>query len=300
MDRDAGARRRTGATLLGLAVLLMAVSGCKQIEVANHLDQRLATRIVVKLREQGIPAKLLTVGAGEEQSSSVTVPEGAAPGARQVLVEYSLLPDERYESLYATVDKSLGFATESQLHQVKKAKRELQLAERIVENFTNVVRAEVTLAQPLPDPKALLRGEMVDVHASGAVGVRYIEGTGSHPPNEREIRELVANAVEGMRSEDVEVVLTKSLPVTVHTARARGASILVLPFSVLTLALAGALVFLGMKNQSLDSEIRKLEHGEEPAAIAVPAAEVPASPAAAPPAASDAPPAGAPEEEASA
>lgn len=245
-----------------LAILLLA--GCKQIEVANQLDLREATAAVAKLQERGIPAALKAVGAGEEATYAVSVGGSDELASRQVLADYELLPDGVYAELVATVKKDLtDFSPEDKKEAALEHLREWELAQRIRGTYANVVAATVTVAVPKPDPKAILRNEVLIQRPTASVTVRYVNEPGSRPPSEREIKKLIAAGIENMSPADVEVLVNGVTPVDVGPRKQADTRVLFIPFAAVTLGLVAGLLVLVIKNRNLVDDLNHMREETE-------------------------------------
>lgn len=247
----------------------LCLVGCKRIELVSGLDQREANEIVVKLQERGIQSKISVAGAGEETSWTIGIPSADESMARSVLEEYELPRDKDWSKLMDAVKKNLGtFASEDQKSQVLKSIEEWEASQNVLSIAPNLVSARVALAIPEPDPRAILRGEIVTVRPSASVVVKYMREPGSEPPSKSVIQHVVAGGVENMSPGDVEVALTAVTPSEAPPRKEADLKILFVPIAILMVLLAGVIAILASKNRGLSAELARANEAVEVAEAA--------------------------------
>lgn len=197
-------RLRAGR-VLGLAALLLA-SACS-IELQHDLTEQDANEIYVLLEQNGIsPVKAKEEG-GNEIRYMITVPKQDAAAAARLLREYSL-PRTRFGAFEA-IQKGKGMIptqVEERAIMLLGIAGEISNALNLVDGVLDA-RTVVNIPQhndlTQPDKKPI---------PSASVFLKYrLNPDGKPPLNETQVKAFVAAAVEELKPENVEVIMSQAV-----------------------------------------------------------------------------------------
>lgn len=243
-----GLRRLTAAAAL--------LAGCAEVAVIHGAPEPEARRAVAALAEARVSARTVAVDRG----FAVTVAEGDVARAVAALHDAELPRREEPGFAEAWGERSLvATATEERARAAQATAGELA---RSLESLDGVLDARVHLALPGPDPA----GESPR-RVTASVLVRHRAG---HPPvSEGQVQALVAHAVEGLRAEDVAVVLVARAPRTAPALPLRtvaGITVAARDARALTVWLAVLVgLALGAGGLAVDALRRRLRPARDPA-----------------------------------
>ncbi|MCA9581173.1 MAG: secretion protein [Myxococcales bacterium] len=181
-------------------ILLVGPIGCGQ-ELSTDLTEAEANEIIVLLDAQGIAAsKERAAGPGEGDRFAVEVPNGDVARALSAMAAADL-PRQDHVGFAGLFDESslVPTATEERARLTAALSGELSQS---LQALDGVSVARVHIALPEPGPR--FPGEDPG-RARASVLIK--QGPGNGPPEDA-IRRLVSGAVDGLRPEDVAVVIT--------------------------------------------------------------------------------------------
>lgn len=218
--------------------LLLAVAGCRA-RVQHGLDERDANEIVSALASRGFDPQKVPE-KGRKPTWAVEVGSGHATEAVRVLTELKLPRPAR------SLTREL--VTQPGLVESPSAERARQLEgvegdlEQALESLDGVASAAVELAVPLTAPRA----GQPQAPARASVLLRVQPDAQKHLVEQREaLRGLVAGSVDGLRADDVTLVIDAAqvrAPTLVQTVGPPKA--LVWALLAAMLAFAGGFIFL--------------------------------------------------------
>jgi type III secretion protein J len=197
--------RLRNARVLGLVGVLL-VSGCS-IELQHDLTEQDANEIYVLLEQNGItPIKKKEEG-GNEPRYSIVVPKADASASARLLREYSL-PRTRFGALEA-IQKGKGMIptqVEERAIMLLGIGGEISNALNLVEGVLDA-RTVVNIPQhndlTQPDKKPM---------PSAAVFIKYrLSPEGKPPLAEMQVKAFVAAAIEDLKPENVDVIMTQAV-----------------------------------------------------------------------------------------
>lgn len=278
--------KRPHYALWALFALLLS-SGCNSSTLLTGLNQRDANEIYVALEQAGIPVQIVAVGKGEEASSSVVVPSSEESRARLILSDHDLPRGDEYEQLLEMLKKTNLLSTEEENREIFRRTREWELAQKI-RDLPSVISASVSLTLPRVDPLQMLAGGAGAPRPTATVAVKYWRpGTAGNPGDVLRpavIQNLISGGVEKMLPEDVKITMTAVAPHEVIAPVKKDTRLVFVVYSVVIVALVGALLAMLMRNRSLQQQLVALEDELDGADLA-PATEGGSGPSAsAPPA----------------
>jgi type III secretion protein J len=192
---------------LRLFVLLLSVcvlASCSQ-ELHHGLTEEQANEMVVTLNKNGINATKVPEG-GEEPSFMLTVPSNDASKAWQILRENNMpRPAERGFGEVFSKTSLIPTAVEEKALYLQAVTGELS---KTIEAINGVIDARVHVVMPESDVlKEELQGPTIP---KAAVLIKYKpDRNGGVPFKSEEVRQLVANSIEGLKPSDVVVVSTE-------------------------------------------------------------------------------------------
>lgn len=206
---------RTALRAIGVAAVLL-LAACK-VDLYSGLGEREANEMVATLLDNGIPAERI---AADDETLTVRVEEGRFAQAVELL-KANGLPRERYATMgqvFAS-DSLIASPVEERARMIYALSQELA---QTISEIDGVLSSRVHVVLPDNDPlRAGLRP------SSSSVFIRYDKTTpvaGLIP----QIKTLVANGIEGLKYDNVSVVLfpvalrpqARPAPVEVKTATA--------------------------------------------------------------------------------
>lgn len=193
--------RRTGLILVLLSLAVLGL-GCKQA-INQGLDEDQANEILVVLDQNGIHGDKVPEKGGETPKYTVEVGQRDAAQAWQVLRENDLpKPAKRGFSDVFGKTSLIPTAMEEKALYLEAICGELG---KTIEAINGVVDARVHVVLPDSD---ILKNEMQGPTVpKAAVLIKYkVDRNGNAPFRAEDIRQLVANSVEGLKTTDVTVV----------------------------------------------------------------------------------------------
>lgn len=189
-------------SILIVVLLTSLVIGCSQ-ELHHGLTEEQANEILVTLQKNGIHAEKATQEGGETLTFIISVPQRDAAKAWQIMRENDLPKPAKkgFEEVYAKTSL-IPTATEERALYLQAVCGELS---KTIEAIHGVVDARVHVVLPENDVlKAELQGPSTP---KAAVLIKYkVDRSGNAPFKSEDIRQLVANSVEGLKPADVSVV----------------------------------------------------------------------------------------------
>jgi len=191
-----GSRRKAAVPL---ALLLLGLASCA-VEIVHDLDEAEANQILASLQQHGIAAEKSRQVQGSAASYSLKVPSASASKAWRLMREQNLPRPKRLGLSEAFAKPSL-MPTATQ----ERALLHHALGEEIaktLQSVEGVVEARVHLVLPVRDPLSPGDGPRPSPRAS--VLVRAVTPA---PLSTQEVQKLVAGAVDGLRVDDVTVVI---------------------------------------------------------------------------------------------
>jgi type III secretory pathway lipoprotein EscJ len=177
-------------------VVLLLISGCGTIPVADDIGQKEANDIVVLLRDSGISSTLVKSRGGKGRYS-VTVPEGRFADAAAVLSKFGL-PADRKASFQELTATSGIIPSSRELESLRLDRADATEIEDLLKT-----RSDITGVSALVRVRSLKSGEM----PSAAVVIQTRAGSNL---SEGIIREIVTRAVPGIQPQSVTVSITQS------------------------------------------------------------------------------------------
>lgn len=187
--------------MLGLrSAVVLALCACSA-EVAGGLDEREAREVVAVLARAGVPTEREATGEGKDRRFSVEVPSGEVGRATALLAAEGLprAPEQGFHELYAAASM-IPTATEEKARFLDALSGEIA---GHLERLSGVADASVIVTSPTEDPLSVGTAPAKTPTASVLLRLR----PGAPPPATDDVRRLVAGAVEGLRVEDVTVVM---------------------------------------------------------------------------------------------
>ncbi len=266
-------RGRTVRTVL-VACCLFLLVGCNEVELFSELSELSAQEVIVVLRTNGISADKIVAASGQEKTWTVVVASADASNAWQVLVENDL-PREQPKGFDVFFGKSKLIPTETEEKAIFLQALCGELA-RTIEAMPSVIDARVHISVPEKDPLRHVMEGREPPQAKAAIMVKHWRPQGNVPPEERiddmDIKRIVANSVEGLKAQNVEVVLKGVTPKnTEMPARGGDAASIFMPLAIVVGVLLLALLFMLFRNRSLSRQIA--EHSASSAEPSGPGAD---------------------------
>lgn len=241
-------------------LLFLAVTGCRA-RVQHGLDERDANEIVSALASRGFDPEKIPE-RGRKPTWAVEVGNGHATEAVRVLTELKLPRPAR--SLTRELVNQPGLVespTAERARQLEGVEGDLEQA---LESLDGVASAAVELAVPL----TAARAGQPQPPARAAVLLRVQPDVQKHMVEQRDaLRGLVAGAVEGLRAEDVTLVIDAAQvrsPTLVQTVGPPKA--LVWALLVAMLAFAGGFIFLLLRQAWAVSAAARAPRAKAPTA----------------------------------
>jgi type III secretion protein J len=261
---------RLKSKLLVFFVIVNAgmIIGCSE-ELHHGLTEEQANEILVALDRNGIHGDKVTEEGGETLAFTISVPRRDAAKAWQILRENNLpRPAARGFSEVFGKTSLIPTAVEEKALYLQAITGELS---KTIEAINGVIDARVHVVLPESDVlKQELQGATVP---KAAVLIKYrVDRNGNAPFNPEDIRNLVANSIEGLKPADVTVVSTQVLPdkqpemVYVGPLKisrdSREPFLYLLGGFFLLFIIIGIMLVMSTRNSmSLEKELRKLQAG---------------------------------------
>lgn len=227
-------------TLLSLVVSVV-LTGCAT-QIQHGLDERDANEIVSVLVERGFAAKKVAE-KGKKPTWAIELSEGDATEAMRVLTELKLPRPQRLKTqTLAQATSLIDTPTAERLRQLEAQEGDI---EESLETMDGVASAAVELVIPPP-----ARPGQPQVASKASVLIRVRADAQERLNMQRgELRALVAGAVDGLKPDDVVLVIdVVSIPAPQsRPASADGNRLLVVSLGVTLSALAMLLVVLAWR-----------------------------------------------------
>jgi type III secretion protein J len=232
--------------LLAIAILFAVgfMSACSQ-ELSHGLTEEQANEMVVTLSNNGINATKVLV-PGEVPSFTLTVPKRDSTRAWEILQSNHLPkpPSKGFGEVFAKTSL-IPTAMEEKAMYMQAVTGEL---EKTMMTITGVVDARVHVVLPESDVlKQELQGPTL---TKAAVLLKYkADRNGGIPFKEEDIKNLVANSIEGLKASDVAVVATEvasdKVPDMVHAGPIKLSKDSLFPFQILVVVVVILFILVG-------------------------------------------------------
>jgi type III secretion protein J len=183
-----------------LCLVLVFLGGCSQ-QLFGALDEQAANEVVGALRAEGVRANK---ERGADSQWRVTVPEDDFARAVQILKRRNL-PSRDFEGLGRVFRKESMVSTPTE----ERARLIFALSQELERTLTEMDGVIVARVHPVIPPSDTLGTKPKP--SSASVFVKYRAGA-DVSQRESMIRALVASGIEGLRYEDVRVVLVSAEP----------------------------------------------------------------------------------------
>ena len=180
-------------------LFLLALIGCGKVEMFASLPEREANEVIAVLMRAGITADKV---AGRNNAIAVHVPRDRIPDAVEILARAGL-PRERFANM-GELFRREGLISSPSEERVRYMYGVTQELSRTLSAMDGVLTARVHVVMPNNEPSSGTQRP-----ASAAVMIRHLSGS----PVETgvpQVKELVANAIEGLSYDRVSVVLTRA------------------------------------------------------------------------------------------
>ena len=195
-------RLKRNTLLIAVVIFAMTLVACSQ--AINHgLSEDQANEIQVVLERNGIQASKAAEEGGETVAYSISVPKRDAARAMQILRENDL-PQQQAKGFNEVFAKTslIPTAMEEKALYLQAVCGELA---KTIEAINGVVDARVHVV--LPESDVLKQELQGPTTPKAAVLIKYkVRRNGEMPYKPDDIRQLVANSVEALKSSDVTVV----------------------------------------------------------------------------------------------
>ena len=190
----------------------LGFTGCSgEFALVHQLTENEANQIMVILGSQGIEATKVSV-PDRVVTYTIVVSENDRTDALTLLVA-NKLPKEKSHGLAEVYPAGGGGMIPSQSEEKAKLLMALQgEIERKLKTFSNVVRAHVSVVVPEKDLVRDVDSEPPQASASVAV-IYNPTKDGQSALTAEEIKNLVSASIEGLKSENVQVVLAPNRPI---------------------------------------------------------------------------------------
>lgn len=202
--------------VLALLTSLWLPACAGDFALVHQLTEGEANQIMVLLANQGIGATKVAV-PDRVVTYKIVVSENDRAESLSLLV-FNKLPKEKSNGLAEVYPAGSGGMIPSQSEEKAKLLMALQgEIERKLKTFSNVVRAHVSVVVPEKD---LVRDvDTAPPQASASVAVIYNPNAkGESSLTEEEIKGLVSASIEGLKSDNVKVVLAPNRPINLVSA----------------------------------------------------------------------------------
>jgi type III secretion protein J len=229
---------------IALVMSLCFIASCSQ-ELHHGLTEEQANEMVVTLSNNGINATKVVV-PGEVLSFTLTVPKRDASRAWEILQANNLPkpPAKGFGEVFAK-SSLIPTAVEEKAMYLQAVTGEL---EKTMMTITGVIEARVHVVLPESDVlKEELQGPVV---TKAAVLLKYKpDRNGAIPFKEEDVKNLVANSVEGLKPADVTVVTTEisndKVPDMVHAGPIKLSKDSLLPFQIMIVLAVVIFILVG-------------------------------------------------------
>jgi type III secretion protein J len=246
-------------------MLTALIMGCSQ-ELQHGLTEEQANEILVVLQKNGIHAEKTPEEGGETLTFLISVPQRDSSKAWQVMGENDL-PRPAKKGFGEVFGKTslIPTAMEERALFLQAICGELG---KTIEAINGVTDARVHVV--LPDSDVLKQELQGPTLPKAAVLIKYKSDRSGNPPFKAEdIRQLVANSVEGLKPSDVSVVSSQVFadkppdliyvwPLTISKESLRPFQILVGLLVLVFLAVGVMLVLSARSSMSLKKEVARL------------------------------------------
>ena len=262
--------------LLTIAIVFAVgfMAACSQ-ELSHGLTEDQANEMVVTLSNNGINATKVLV-PGEVLSFTLTVPKRDASRAWEILQANHLPkpPSKGFGEVFAKTSL-IPTAMEEKAMYMQAVTGEL---EKTMMTITGVVDARVHVVLPESDVlKTELQGPTV---TKAAVLLKYkADRNGGIPFKEEDVKNLVANSVEGLKPADVTIVATEvpndKLPDMVHAGPLTLSKDSLFPFQIIVIAVVILFILVGFMLAMSARSSMSLRKELESLRAALPASNLP-------------------------
>jgi type III secretion protein J len=263
---DLHSRIKRSLLILLVLVNISTIVACSQ-NLHHGLTEEQANEILVTLDKNGIHGDKVTEEGGETLAFTITVPRRDAAKAWQILRENNLpRPAARGFSEVFGKTSLIPTAVEEKALYLQAITGELA---KTIEAINGVVDARVHVVLPESDVlKQELQGATTP---KAAVLIKYrLDRNGNAPFNPEDIRNLVANSIEGLKPADVTVVSTAVMadkqPDMVYVGPlklskdSRSPFLYLLGGFFLLFIIVGVMLVMSTRNSmSLEKELKKLQ-----------------------------------------
>jgi len=262
--------------VLAIAVVFVIcfMAACSQ-ELSHGLTEDQANEMVVTLSNNGINATKVIV-PGEVLSFTLTVPKRDASRAWEIL-QANHLPKPPSKGFGEVFSKAslIPTAMEEKAMYMQAVTGEL---EKTLMTITGVVDARVHVVLPESDVlKQELQGPTV---TKAAVLLKYkADRNGGVPFKEEDVKNLVANSVEGLKTADVAIVATEvasdKVPDMVHAGPIKLSKDSLFPFQILVVVVVILFILVGFMLAMSARSSMSLRKEVESLRAALPASNLP-------------------------
>ncbi|MCI0416134.1 hypothetical protein L0222_25450, partial [bacterium] len=229
---------------IGMVLSLSVMISCSQ-ELHHGLTEEQANEMVVTLTNNGIHATKVPI-EGEVLTFTLTVPKGDASHAWEILQANNLPkpPKRGFGEVFAKTSL-IPTAVEEKAMYMQAVMGEL---EKTLVTMTGVVEARVHVVLPESDVlKEELQGPTI---TKAAVLLKYKpDRSGAVPFKEEDVRNLIANSVEGLKPADVAVVASEIAsdrqPDMIHYGPIKLSKDSLFPFQILAAVVIVLLLLFG-------------------------------------------------------
>ncbi|HSP06147.1 MAG TPA: hypothetical protein VLR94_03170 [Acidobacteriota bacterium] len=257
--------KRTGLILVLMSIALLGL-GCKQA-INQGLTEDQANEILVILDQNGIHGDKVLEPGGETAKFSIEVTQRDASQAWQVLRENDLPkpPNRGFADVFGKTSL-IPTAMEEKALYMEAVTGELG---KTIESINGVVAARVHVV--LPDSDVLKNELQGPTVPKASVLIKYkVDRNGNAPFRAEDIRLLVANSIEGLKTTDVSVVSSQVYPDRAPdmiyvgplkiAAESRPPLIAFVGIAVLILLILGIIIVMMAKSSmSLKKEVGRLK-----------------------------------------
>jgi type III secretion protein J len=198
---------RSSLRPLALSLAFLALTGCT-IELQHDLTEQDANDIYVLLSESGIPTQKHKEEGGNEPRYLITVNKSDAAQAAKLLREHALpRPHKEGLGVFVRIKGMVPTQTEERGIMLQALGGEVA---NVLNKVDGVLAAEAVIS--LPEVTDLTQPENKPLPAA-SIFVKYRPGVDGKPPlSEEQVKRFASRAVQELRPEAVEVLMTPSLP----------------------------------------------------------------------------------------
>lgn len=201
-------RTSVSAALTCALVLLSACDGANNI--VHSLTEHEANEVLVVLESQGVSGNKLKE-EGRVVTWAVQVPNSQAKEARRILVA-NMLPKSRSTGLKDVYPAGSGGLIPTKTEEKARFLMAMQgEIEAMLKSLPGIQNA--TVAVVLPEKDVIRDVDTPPPPATASVAIVYNpEEGGKKPVDEERIQKLAANAVEGLKPQNVQVIMKENRP----------------------------------------------------------------------------------------